>query len=285
MIKATQIKLLPTSYVIGWLFALLTVMPGARATDMQWWSTSSPNAVPNGAITLKNASGTSHTIASNPTGANLSTRTANTQPPTVIVQATAALPIKGIGDICTQTTYNSTATEGTAITSDRIMLLTCNAATGRWLPSRAYANEGDACNVIYKKNTFLLADKLTLTAVLPDGWQATNPSGLTLSCQSGVWHGPGFGYGQTWQNLTGSSIGCSGPRTFGVTCTNTSGKPILVSVSIAGGGTVQAWFQINGIRMQAVDAAPGYLGTIIPPGTQYMVENGGATLLYWLELR
>lgn len=58
-----------------------------------------------------------------------------------------------------------------------------------------------------------------------------------------------------------------------------------MSISIAGGGTVQAWFQINGVRMQAIDAAPGYLGTIIPPGAQYMAENGGATMMYWFELR
>lgn len=85
--------------------------------------------------------------------------------------------------------------------------------------------------------------------------------------------------------MTGIAVGCTGPRSFGVTCINATGKPILVSVSIVGGGTVQAWFRINGVRMQAIDAAPGYLGTVIPPGDQYMVENGGATLLSWFELR
>lgn len=108
--------------------------PAAYAADMQWWSTSSPNAAPNGSITLKNASGASRTIISNPTGANLSTRSANTQAPTVVVQATASLPIKAVGDACTASTSgtapNQTAGEGTAITADRSMLLTCQ--SGVW---------------------------------------------------------------------------------------------------------------------------------------------------------
>lgn len=59
----------------------------------------------------------------------------------------------------------------------------------------------------------------------------------------------------------------------------------MVSVFIAGGGTVQAWLRINGNRVQGIDAAPGYLMAVIPNGSTYMAENGGATLLSWYELR
>lgn len=166
---------------------LSTALPLAQATDFQWWVSASPNATPNGAITLKNASGASRTIASNPTGANLSTRTANTQAPTVVVQATQALPIKNIGDACTQATYNSTATEGLAITSDRRLVLTCDASNSKWIPLRVYAVENDACNIIYKTSAFAVGDKLTLAVALPTGTTASDASGLQLSCQSGVW--------------------------------------------------------------------------------------------------
>ncbi len=155
--------------------------------DFKWWATGQTS----GQINLTNASGVQRqNLPSNPTGAQ-AVRSANTQAPTVIVQATQSLPVKNIGDTCTQTTSgtapNQSAAEGTAITPDRIMLLTCNAATGVWLPSRVYANEGDACNVIYKTTSYAVGDRLVLAAALPSGTIASNSAGLTLSCQSGIW--------------------------------------------------------------------------------------------------
>jgi hypothetical protein len=63
------------------------------------------------------------------------------------------------------------------------------------------------------------------------------------------------------------------------------GRPIAIAVSFAGGGSLQAWLKINGVRIQADAASPGYLGTVVPNGATYQIENGGATLLYWHELR
>lgn len=116
--------------------ALVVVFPQlpASASDLKWWATSAPYKATNGQITLPNASGTSRTLQTNPTGANVSTRTANTQAPTVVVQATASMPIKAVGDTCTAVTSgtspNQTADENHAITADRTSLLTCQ--SGAW---------------------------------------------------------------------------------------------------------------------------------------------------------
>lgn len=177
--------------LIATIVSTLTIAAAPLAAhagpDFKWWATGQTS----GQINLINASGVQRqNLPSNPTGAQ-AVRSANTQAPTVIVQATQSLPVKNIGDTCTQTTSgtapNQSAAEGTAITADRIMLLTCNAATGVWLPARVYANEGDACNVIYKTTSYVIGDRLVLAAALPSGTIASNSAGLTLSCQSGVW--------------------------------------------------------------------------------------------------
>lgn len=139
----------------------------AAGSDFKWWTTSSPNATNNGTITLKNAGGTTRTIISNPTGAYLSTRTANTQPPSVVIQATAALPRVPIGSICV------TGTDTAAISSaDQRTLLTCGASNTWQITSRIslpVVTEGSACNIA------------------TDGNGAVDATGLFLSCQSGVW--------------------------------------------------------------------------------------------------
>jgi len=107
---------------------------GALA-DGQWvWETGKQTT--NGAITLKSASGGgSYSGTRNPTGAVAKmNQSAATQPPTVIIQATATLSIKTVGDACTVNTSgtnpNQSAAEGTAITLDRTLILTCQ--SGVW---------------------------------------------------------------------------------------------------------------------------------------------------------
>jgi hypothetical protein len=117
-----------------------------------------------------------------------------------------------------------------------------------------------------------------------------------LSCQSGVWKrsggADGLGYGQTWQNLTGNSVGCNGPRNFFVTCTNTTGKPIFVSVatykSSGGGGNVM--HSVNGVQQ----LHEGMAGTdngktitfVVPPDSTYSVATDSSYFISsWHELR
>ena len=99
--------------------------------------------------------------------------------------------------------------------------------------------------------------------------------------------GGNIGVGQTWQNVTAS-------RAFGVTYTNSTGKPIFISVYGGGApnhGTIE--MLIDGIKIgqQGVNsvASAGMHATmtaIVPNGSTYRVNNVlGASLYIWAELR
>ena len=106
-------------------------------------------------------------------------------------------------------------------------------------------------------------------------------------CQPGVWLSPGIGFGQTWQNMVGSSLGCSGARAPGVVCVNQTQKPIFVNIQIncPGGGVslfVNAVLTQYGYCSSDADAS---LSTIVPPGSSYYMVGGTASTLTWAELR
>lgn len=107
--------------------------------------------------------------------------------------------------------------------------------------------------------------------------RAVNPAGLAAFVASNA---SGLGYGQTWQNVTGS-------RAKSVTYTNTTGKPILVHVQKNTGQntltlTVDSLevsrFHGYGIEAQAAVTA------IVPHGSTYIV-GGTGSIFYWVELR
>jgi hypothetical protein len=129
-----------------------------------------------------------------------------------------------------------------------------------------------------------------MTAVAP------STSGNVLTSNGTTWTSSaptgGIGDGQTWQSVIGS-------RSLGTTYTNSTGRPIMVSVSCistsAAGGAFG--FQINGTRVAWQGAAQNAsiasfsnITIIIPNGATYLVEsgsvsNGGIALSYWFELR
>lgn len=90
-----------------------------------------------------------------------------------------------------------------------------------------------------------------------------------------------FGFGQTWQNVTGS-------RALGVTYTNTTNQTILFSVqcSIASGGSMNISVNSNVIRACSNGgggSATFSLDAPVPPGATYSASGG--TLSSWTELR
>lgn len=93
-----------------------------------------------------------------------------------------------------------------------------------------------------------------------------------------------IGYGQTWQNVTGS-------RAMGSTYTNSTGKPINVHVvcSNASGGTGYMSLVTGGITFNSASAVTGgyaALALIILPGATYQVPTiAGWSLVQWVELR
>lgn len=98
-----------------------------------------------------------------------------------------------------------------------------------------------------------------------------------------------IGYGQTWQNP---------PRALGETYYNTTGKPIMVSVTITnsgGNGNKQANLYCDGVLIGNMGFFSGTgnnnvnVSGIIPPGSSYLANADGSsvgmTLSMWSELR
>lgn len=97
--------------------------------------------------------------------------------------------------------------------------------------------------------------------------------------------GGGLGYSQSWTDVSGS-------RNFGVTYTNTTGKPIqiLVVASTSGvGGGVN--LNIGGVGLSGFFAYSGAVTVtspplIVPPGATYSASAyGNASYAAWYELR
>ena len=92
----------------------------------------------------------------------------------------------------------------------------------------------------------------------------------------------GLGIGQTWQLVTGS-------RVSGTTYTNSTGKPIMVVVTLAAsGGGVSLSFVISGVTIPvfgfSASGGAGFAGgtVIVPDGATYSCTG---TINSWAELR
>lgn len=117
--------------VVAWFFSA-----AASAGVGPAWAWDANKITNNGSVQIKSTNGTTtYNAVQNPTGAVAKiNQSALTQPSTLIFQATASLPIKNAGDVCTASTSgtapNQSADEGTAITADRSTLLSCQ--SGVW---------------------------------------------------------------------------------------------------------------------------------------------------------
>ena len=91
-----------------------------------------------------------------------------------------------------------------------------------------------------------------------------------------------FGVNQTLQNVTASRRG-------GVTYTNSTGKPIFISIMVALGGSYAFYFYIDGNSVQSIVTPSGpfsfTISAIIPNNSTYMLQLGGSVINYWAELR
>ncbi len=87
-----------------------------------------------------------------------------------------------------------------------------------------------------------------------------------------------IGVGQTWQDMSAS-------RSAGVTYTNSTGKPIMVSIR-AQTGTSDCSIAVDGVTtalaLQTV-ATRNFLTTIVPNGSTYIMQPAYSAL--WAELR
>jgi hypothetical protein len=92
--------------------------------------------------------------------------------------------------------------------------------------------------------------------------------------------GAGLGSGQTWQDVTVS-------RAIGTTYTNSTGKPILVSVNGVSGAT--ATLTVAGVQVARCSQSTGGLGwqlsAVVPADATYVYNTSAGNLANWAELR
>jgi hypothetical protein len=146
----------------------------------------------------------------------------------------------------------------------------------------------DTANVIYSTTArtnvaYRVIGYIESTQATAGTW-ATTPSTIQGAGGNAVTAMSSLGYGQTWQNMTGS-------RSKSTTYYNTTGKPICVSIKVSQAGPgEECYLTINGQEMcrnAAVGAGSKLtVSGIVPPFASYRIDqNGTTTLSLWAELR
>lgn len=94
-----------------------------------------------------------------------------------------------------------------------------------------------------------------------------------------------LGVGQTWQDFTGS-------RTWATTYTNTTGRPIQISINTSdpSTGNLGSHLYVSGVKVANFYLSSGSKATvtaIVPPGATYQLtrDDTNDTILLWVELR
>lgn len=92
-----------------------------------------------------------------------------------------------------------------------------------------------------------------------------------------------LGVGQTWQDVTGS-------RAIGTTYTNTTGRPILLSVVCTSTNTTNSvGCLVGGVQISSQGASATNTAftaiALVPAGSTYSISTVNSNLVQWNELR
>ena len=120
--------------------------------------------------------------------------------------------------------------------------------------------------------------------ILNNTLTSTSTTQALTAAQGKVLNDQAFGIGQTWQDVTAS-------RASGVTYTNSSTRPIMLSIAVRdnGGGSVTLYVN-SSIAIRLDDLAGGSAGhvqivTVVPSGQTYKLDTAGNLITFWGELR
>jgi len=186
--------------------------------------------------------------------------------------ATTAFVQTKVGTLGTMATQNATAV---AITGGTITGIT----------DLAVADGGTGASTLSANAVLLGNGTSALQTVAP------STSGNVLTSNGTTWTSAtpagGIGIGQTWQDVTGS-------RSAGTTYTNSTGKPIFISVYGSGAPNNGAMsMTIDGVLIgrqgfQSISSGTSNatMTAIVPNGSTYRVDNvSGWGVAIWAELR
>ena len=149
-----------------------------------------------------------------------------------------------------------------------------------------------ANNVIYSTAArtnvpYRVVGFIDITEATAGTW-ATAPSTIQGAGGNAVAGWNSLGYGQTWQDVTGS-------RALSTTYYNTTGKPIAVMIGLTGsiGSGTGIVITVSGVALPLAFNAPVASTTsypcafaVVPPGASYSAANSSSgTLNKWSELR
>lgn len=92
-----------------------------------------------------------------------------------------------------------------------------------------------------------------------------------------------FGVGQTYSDVTAS-------RVSGTTYTNSSTRPIMLSIAVRDGGSSVTLYVNSSIAIRLDDLAGGSSGyiqivAVVPSGQTYKLDAAGNLMTFWGELR
>lgn len=147
------------------------------------------------------------------------------------------------------------------------------------------AGAADSANIIYSATArtgvpFRVVGFIDITEAAAGTW-ATAPSTIQGCGGQAISSMQSLGYGQTWQNVTGS-------RALATTYYNTTGKPIFVNISGQSASIYAHALTVNGLAL--VGAQITTTGTqggacwLVPAGASYSYA-GPTTIVQWSELR
>lgn len=141
------------------------------------------------------------------------------------------------------------------------------------------AGAADSASVIYSTTArtnvaYRVIGVIRSTQTTAGTW-ATAPSLIQGAGGNALNAMQSLGYGQTWQNVTGS-------RAFGTTYYNTTGKPVMVSIVGANSNTND--ISVGGVFAGRCSSA-ATATVVVPPGQSYSVASTPGALGSWSELR
>lgn len=208
--------------------------------------------------------------------------------------AAAARTNLGLGSLATLSTITSAEiTNGTIAQAD---MAANSVGTSQIIDSNVTTAKINNAAVTEAKiaNNAVTGDKIASGAVSADELNVVGngTAGQFLSSDgdgSMTWttQTPGIGVGQTWQNVTGS-------RALNTTYTNTTGRPIMISIYCAGQPNNCEWeLLVGGVQLGhqgvisvASAAMRATMSAIVPAGSTYRANNiSNAGLQSWAELR